>query len=74
MYTVQLEIFARREFLPISPPALIGENIIHEFFFSCIEDYLVDMTFTTLAKILSLEKYCNTNIDGLGDVSAVQYS
>ena len=32
---VQPEIFARRKFLPISPPALIGKNFIHEFFLQC---------------------------------------
>ena len=31
-YSIQLEIFARREFSPILPPALISNHFVHEFF------------------------------------------
>ena len=43
-----MENFARREFSPILPSALIGK-----IFLLCVNDYLEDMaTFTTLAKII----------------------
>ena len=56
-YTVQLEIFVRRKFSPISSLiTLIGKNFIYEFFFSCVKDCIVDMeTFTVLVKILPLK-------------------
>ena len=53
-YTVQLEIFVRRKFSPISPLSLA--NILSANFFSCVKDCIVDMeTFTVLEKILSLK-------------------
>ena len=66
--TVQPEIFARRKFLPISAPALIGE-ILSTNSFSCVKYYIADMaTFTVLATILSLKNYCNTKIVELGKI------
>ena len=64
--TMQPDIFARREFLPILPPALVRENLFTNFF-SFVKDCIVDMaTFTALAKlILSLENYYCTKIAGL---------
>ena len=65
--TVQLEIFARRKFLQISPPAFIGKNFIHEVFL-CVKDRIADMTtFTALVKILSLENCYNTKVAWLGE-------
>ena len=59
--TVQLEGLPRDNFLPISPPVLIFENLI---FFFCVKDCIADMaTITILAKILSLKK---AKIAGLG--------
>ena len=61
VHTCIARIFTRRKFSPISPPALIGEIIICEFF-SCVKDYIADMaTFTALVKILSLENFYNTD-------------
>ena len=48
--TVGGEIFARRKALPISPPALVGENFYAMNFFYYREDMV---TFTTLAKVYS---------------------
>ena len=31
-YTIELEIFARRKFSPISPPDLVGENFLPRIF------------------------------------------
>ena len=48
MHISYIEIFARRKFLPILPPAIIGEKFI---FLSYVKDCLEDMaTFTALAK------------------------
>ena len=63
---VWLEVFTRRKFLPISPPALVGENFIHKFFSyinHCIEDMA---TFTVLAKILSANYSCNIEVHVAG--------
>ena len=60
---------ARRKFSPISPPALVGEHFIHEFFLSCVSDYVEDMvTFTALAKNCFTEYFCNTKVVGLGEI------
>ena len=38
-------------------------------FFSCVNDYIEDMvTFTALAKIYSIEYFCNTKVTGLGEI------
>ena len=52
---VYAEIFARRKFSPISPPALDGKNFINDFL-SCFSDYIEDImaTFTALAKFIPL--------------------
>ena len=48
--------------MPTSPPVLVGENFIHEFF-SYVNDCIEDMaTFTVLAKILSANYSCNTEV------------
>ena len=63
LYTIQLEIFARRKFLPILPPALIGENLSTNFI-SHVKNCIANMaTFTALAKV---ENYYNTKIAELG--------
>ena len=42
---------------PISLSLLVGENLIHDFFFVPVNDYIEDaVTFTVLAKI-NLAKY-----------------
>ena len=58
-----MEIFARRTFSPISPLN----------FLSCVNNYIEDMaTFTALAKIYSIEYFCNTNVPGLGEIFVKQ--
>ena len=47
------ENFATRKILPIPPPALMGENSIHDFFFSCVNDYMA--TFIILVNINSMK-------------------
>ena len=60
-------ILCSRKFSPVSPPALIGENFIHEFFL-CVKDCIADMaTFIALVKILSLKNYYNTKVAWLGE-------
>ena len=50
------------------PPALIGEIFIGQFL-SCVNDYIENMmTFTTLAKIYSIEYFCSTKVPGLGEI------
>ena len=60
------EIFTRRKSSLILPPALIGENFIRNVFL-CVKDCIADMvTFPHWQKFLSLKKYYNTKIVGLG--------
>lgn len=57
--------FARRKFLPILPPSLIGEIFLSVNFFP----YLVNMViFTALVKIKSMKCLCNTEVAGLGEI------
>ena len=64
-----MEIFARRKFSPILPPALAGENLYLQNFLPCINDYIEDMaTFTALAKIYFTEYFCNTKAARLGEI------
>ena len=70
---VWLEVFTGRKFLPISPPALVGENFIHKLF-SYVNDCIEDMaTFTVLAKILSANYSCNTEVHVAGLVKFVSH-
>ena len=54
-----MEVFTRRKFSLILPPALIGENFIpHTNFLSYINDHTENTAnFTILAKIYSIEYY-----------------
>ena len=64
-----MEIFARRKYSPISPPALIGENFITLIFCPLLMISIEDMaTFTALAKIYSSKFFCNTKVAGLGEI------
>ena len=64
-----MEVFARRKFLPISIPGLAGEIFYPLIFLSRVNDYIDDMaTFTALAKIYSIEYFCNTKVSGLSEI------
>ena len=74
--TVELENFARRNFSPISPSALVGEYFYLQNF---SPELMINIsTFTALAKINSAKCFCNTKVTGLGEIfptkfSAIQY-
>ena len=59
------------------PPALVGENFIHEFFLLCVNDYIhVEdiVTFTALVKNYSTKYFSGTKVDGLGEIFVQKYS
>ena len=70
--TVYVESFARRKiFANFANFAIdfIGKIFYHTTFLSCVDDYIEDMaTFTTLAKIYSTNYFCNTKVDGPGEI------
>ena len=63
IYSTNIHCTYTRKLLPISPPALTGEISIHEFFFSCINNFMA--TFTILVKY-GMKYFCNTKVAELG--------
>ena len=65
-YTVEPEIFARRKLHKFRHLVLLVNILSHDFL-SCVNSYIEHMViFTVLAKIYSIEYFCNTMVAGLG--------
>ena len=69
------EILYRRKFSPgenfckFRHLLLYDKIFLSVNFLSCVNDYIEDMaTFTALAKIYSIEYFCNTKVSGLGEI------
>ena len=69
LYTVQAEIFRQEKIFANFTTCSRWRNFLSANFLSCVNDYIEDMaTFTALAKIYSIECFCNTKVAGLGEI------